>query len=129
MPLLQFDVIEGRSETELRLMLDVAHAVVLKAFGVPGRDRYQIVHENKRPHMVFEDTGLGLERTDKLVMVRVYTSPRPDEQKHFFMAELCRAFEEHCGIGGNDLMITFISNEKGDWSFGNGEAQYSTGRL
>jgi len=26
-------------------------------------------------------------------------------------------------------MISFITNDKGDWSFANGEAQYLTGRL
>lgn len=129
MPLLQFDVIQGRSELEMRTLLDAAHRAVLAAFKVPERDRYQIVHENKRYQMVFEDTGLGLTRTDNLVMVRVFTSPRSDEQKQFFMAELCRELKESCGIPGSDLMISFITNGKGDWSFGNGVAQYMTGDL
>lgn len=129
MPLLQFDVIQGRSESELKTMLDAAHRAVLAAFNVPERDRYQIVHENKRYQMVFEDTGLGLTRTDNLVMVRVFTSPRSDEQKQFFMAELCRELKESCGILGSDLTISFITNAKGDWSFGNGVAQYLTGDL
>lgn len=129
MPLLQFDVIQGRSESEMRTLLDAAHRAVLAAFKVPERDRYQIVHENKRYQMVFEDTGLGLTRTDNLVMVRVFTSPRSDEQKQFFMAELCRELKESCGIPGSDLMISFITNGKGDWSFGNGVAQYMTGDL
>ena len=129
MPLLQFDVIQGRSESELKMLLDAAHRAVLAAFKVPERDRYQIVQENKAYQMVFEDTGLGLQRTDNLVMVRVFTSPRSDEQKHFFMAELAREFKENCGIEGSDLMITFITNDKGDWSFGNGVAQYITGDL
>ncbi|HAB24803.1 MAG TPA: tautomerase family protein, partial [Pantoea sp.] len=43
MPLLQFDVIQGRSESELRTLLDAAHRAVLTAFQVPERDRYQIV--------------------------------------------------------------------------------------
>ena len=129
MPLLQFDVIQGRSESEMRTLLDAAHRAVLAAFKVPARDRYQIVHENKAYQMVFEDTGLGLTRTDNLVMVRVFTSPRSDEQKQFFMAELCRELKESCGILGNDVMISFITNGKGDWSFGNGVAQYMTGDL
>ncbi|KGT94618.1 tautomerase [Erwinia typographi] len=129
MPLLQFDVIQGRPESELKTMLDAAHRAVLAAFNVPERDRYQIVHENKRYQMVFEDTGLGLTRTDNLVMVRVFTSPRSDEQKQFFMAELCRELKESCGILGSDLIISFITNAKGDWSFGNGVAQYLTGDL
>lgn len=129
MPLLQFDVIQGRSESEMRTLLDAAHRAVLAAFKVPARDRYQIVHENKAYQMVFQDTGLGLTRTDNLVMVRVFTSPRSDEQKQFFMAELCRELKESCGILGSDVMISFITNGKGDWSFGNGVAQYMTGDL
>lgn len=129
MPLLQFDVIQGRSESEMRTLLDAAHRAVLAAFKVPARDRYQIVHENKAYQMVFEDTGLDLTRTDNLVMVRVFTSPRSDEQKQFFMAELCRELKESCGILGSDVMISFITNGKGDWSFGNGVAQYMTGDL
>lgn len=129
MPLLQFDVIQGRSESEIKTLLDAAHRAVLSAFKVPERDRYQIVHENKPYQMVFEDTGLGLTRTHNLVMVRVFTSPRSDEQKQFFMAELCRELKESCGIEGSDVMISFITNSKGDWSFGNGVAQYVTGEL
>ncbi|HAU5565897.1 tautomerase family protein [Pantoea sp. JGM49] len=129
MPLLTFDVIQGRSESEIRTLLDAAHRAVLTAFKVPARDRYQIVHENKRYQMVFQDTGLGFERTDNLVMVRVYTSPRSEEQKTLFMAELARELQENCGVQGNDLMISFITNSKGDWSFADGEAQYLTGKL
>ena len=129
MPLLTFDVIQGRSESEIRTLLDAAHRAVLTAFKVPERDRYQIVHENKRYQMMFQDTGLGFERTDNLVMVRVYTSPRSEEQKTLFMAELARELQENCGVRGNDLMISFITNSKGDWSFADGEAQYLTGKL
>lgn len=129
MPLLQFDVIEGRSEAEVKKLLDVAHDVVLESFKVPVRDRYQIVHENKAYQMHFLDTGLGFERTNKFVMLRVFTSPRSDEQKQYFMKRLAEELKEKCGIEGNDLMISFISNNKGDWSFGFGEAQYMTGTL
>ncbi|MDI9220542.1 tautomerase family protein [Pantoea sp. EA-12] len=129
MPLLTFDIIQGRSESEVRTLLDAAHRAVLTAFKVPARDRYQIVHENKSYQMVFQDTGLGFERTDNLVMVRVYTSPRSEEQKSLFMAELARELLENCGVKGTDLMISFITNSKGDWSFADGEAQYLTGKL
>ncbi len=129
MPLLQFDLIEGRSENDVKTLLDTAHQIVLEAFKVPERDRYQIVYENKARNMVFQDTGLGFSRTEKFVMVRVFTSPRSDEQKQYFMKRLAEEFQRVCGIEGNDLMISFISNNKGDWSFGFGEAQYMTGTL
>ena len=129
MPLLQFDIIEGRSDEQVKEILDTAHAVVLDVFKVPERDRYQIVNEKKANHMIFEDTGLGFSRSKDLIMLRVFTSPRAEEQKVLFMKSLAQALEEKCGIKGNDLMIAFFSNTRNDWSFGFGEAQYYTGRL
>ncbi|VEA67529.1 Tautomerase enzyme [Serratia plymuthica] len=129
MPLLIFEVIEGRSEAELNTLLDAAHRAVLSAFEVPQRDRYQIVHENKAHHMVIEDTGLNLTRTRDLVVVRVITSPRAEEQKQRFYADLSRELKESCGIESSDLMVSITTNSKGDWSFGNGVAQYLTGEL
>lgn len=85
MPLLTFDIIEGRSESEIKTLLDAAHRAVVRAFKVPERDRYQIVHENKAHHMIIEDTGLGLTRSRDVVVVRVYTSPRSEAQKQLFM--------------------------------------------
>jgi hypothetical protein len=46
MPLLRVDVIEGRSEADLKELLDGIHCAVLAAFKVPERDRYQIVHQH-----------------------------------------------------------------------------------
>ena len=45
MPILRFDILEGRSEDEIAALLDAAHRAVLRAFSVPLRDRYQIVVE------------------------------------------------------------------------------------
>ncbi len=36
MPLLTFDLIEGRTEQEIRTLLDAAHRAVLRAFEVRG---------------------------------------------------------------------------------------------
>jgi hypothetical protein len=44
MPLLRFDLAEGRSDSEIRKILDVTHEVVLETLKVPKHDRYQIVH-------------------------------------------------------------------------------------
>jgi HSP90 family molecular chaperone len=52
------------ANSEIKTLLDAAHRAVLHAFKVPERDRYQIVHENKAHHMVIEDTGLGLTRSN-----------------------------------------------------------------
>ncbi|MDC0612469.1 tautomerase family protein [Vibrio sp.] len=129
MPLLVFDVVEGRSDEEIKELLDATHEVVVESFNVPQRDRYQIVHENKATRMVIQDTGLGFTRTEDMVVLRVFTSPRTVEEKERFMKSLCEKLKERCGLQETDLMISFFANERGDWSFAEGVAQYTTGEL
>jgi hypothetical protein len=129
MPLLKFDLIEGRNEHEITTLLDAAHRAVLAAFKVPQRDRYQIVTEHKPYHFVIQDTGLGIERTRSLVVLTVVTSPRSTESKQMFYAELTRELEESCGIAPSDVIVSIVGNATADWSFGNGVAQYVTGEL
>jgi hypothetical protein len=69
MPLLGIDAVEERSEVETRNLLDATHRVVLSAFRVPQRDRYQAYHEHPPAHLVTEDTGLGITRTKNPVVV------------------------------------------------------------
>jgi phenylpyruvate tautomerase PptA (4-oxalocrotonate tautomerase family) len=130
MPLIKFDLIEGRSEAELKALLDAAHRAMLAAFGVPERDRYQIVTQHPRSHMIIEDTGLGIERTAQLVVVQVTTRKRrTKKQKEAFYRLLCEELERACGIPPSDVMVTMVENGDEDWSFGLGRAQFLTGEL
>jgi phenylpyruvate tautomerase PptA (4-oxalocrotonate tautomerase family) len=129
MPLLQFHVFEGRSDQELAALLDAAHRAVLDAFHVPERDRYQIVHEHKPSRVRFEDTGLGIKRSDKFVLVHVSTQRHPVEQKTAFYEKLCAELERSCGIKPTDVMVSIVENTVSDWSFGLGRAQFLTGEL
>jgi len=129
MPLLQFHVFEGRSDQELAALLDATHRVVLDVFHVPQRDRYQIVHEHKPSRVRAEDTGLGIERSDKFVLLQVTTQRHPTEQKTDFYHKLCAELERSCGIKPTDVMVSIVENTLADWSFGLGRAQFLTGEL
>lgn len=129
MPLLRFHLIDGRTEAELKTLLDATHRTVLAAFKVPERDRYQIVHEHKRAHMIIEDTGLGLERSDKAVLLQVTSRPRKKEEKEAFYRILCEELERACGIAPSDVVVSIVENSDEDWSFGMGRAQFLTGEL
>jgi phenylpyruvate tautomerase PptA (4-oxalocrotonate tautomerase family) len=129
MPLIRIDVVKGRSEAEIKALLHAAHRAVLAAFGVPPRDRYQIVTEHPRSHMFIEDTGLGIERSDKLVVVQVISRRRKKKQKEAFYRLLCAEFERDCGISPSDVVVTVVENRDEDWSFGMGRAQFLTKEL
>jgi hypothetical protein len=129
MPLLRFDIVEGRTDDQIATLLDAAHRAMLAAFRVPERDRYQIVHEHKPSRVRIEDTGLGFARTDKVVLLQVTSRPRSVEEKTTFYRLLVAELAEHCGIAPADVMVSFVHNTDADWSFGLGEAQFLTGKL
>lgn len=129
MPLMRFDLVEGRSTEQVKTLLDAAHRAMVQAFGVPTRDRYQIVHEHPAGHMIIEDTGLNIPRTGNVVVVTVNSRPRSTEAKQIFYAELCRELKQSCGIESSDVMVNILTNTDADWSFGFGRAQFLTGEL
>lgn len=129
MPLLTFHLVEGRSEAELKTLLDAAHRAMLEAFKVPARDRYQIVHEHKPSRFIVEDTGLDIPRTRNVVVVQVTTRPRGRAAKQLFYRLLVEELERSCGIAPSDVMVSMVENSDEDWSFGLGRAQFLTGEL
>ena len=72
-PLLCFDLMQGRSENQIDMILDATHEVLVKSFNVPERDRYQIVREHAP--MIVEDTGLGIARTPNMLVLQVHDPP------------------------------------------------------
>jgi phenylpyruvate tautomerase PptA (4-oxalocrotonate tautomerase family) len=129
MPLLRIDVIEGRSAAELKELLDAIHCAMLAAFKVPERDRYQIVHEHPAAELRIEDTGLGIPRTERIVLVQVTTRPRSRLEKQNLYELLCQELLRRCGVKTSDVVVSITQNTDEDWSFGYGRAQFVTGEL
>jgi Tautomerase enzyme len=129
MPLLRFNILEGRTDAEIEKLLDAAHAAVVAAFHVPDGDRYQLVSEYRPGRMIALDTGLGIARTDKVVLVEVGSRNRPQDQKLHFYKLLCQMLKDACNLESSDIIVSFVENGDADWSFGFGRAQFLTGEL
>lgn len=129
MPLVRIDLQEGRSPAEVRRIADVVQEVMLEVFAAPPRDRYQIITEHPVGHIIAEDTGLGFERTDGVVVLQIVQQGRSEEQKRAVYAELARRLEADCGVEPTDLIVSVVANGRQDWSFGLGRAQFLEGDL
>jgi len=130
MPLVRIDVLEGRrTPEELRRLADTIQEVMLDVFAAPPRDRYQVLTEHRPGQLICEDTGLGLERTDDLVVLQVFQQGRSEDQKRALYAGLARRLEEATGLAPSDLIVSVIGNSREDWSFGLGRAQFLEGDL
>jgi phenylpyruvate tautomerase PptA (4-oxalocrotonate tautomerase family) len=129
-PLVRIDVVEGRrSPEQLRRLADTVQEVVLDVFAAPPGDRYQVVTEHRPGQLICEDTGLGIERTDDLVVLQVFQQGRSEEQKRALYAGLSRRLGEDTGLAPGDLVVSVVSNTREDWSFGLGRAQFLDGDL
>ena len=129
MPLLRFNILKGRTDAEIEKLLDAAHAAVVAAFHVPDGDRYQLVTEYRPGRLIALDTGLGIERTEKVVLIEVRSRNRPEEQKLRFYELLCQMLKDACNLESPDIIVSFVENGDADWSFGFGRAQFLTGEL
>jgi phenylpyruvate tautomerase PptA (4-oxalocrotonate tautomerase family) len=129
MPLVRIDVIEGRSDEEVRALADAVQDVMMEVFAAPARDRYQVIHEHRPGRLIAEDTGLGLERTDRVVIIQVTQQGRSDSQKKALYAALANALESRAGVSPSDLIVSVVANTNADWSFGLGRAQFLEGDL
>ena len=129
MPLIYVDLIEGRTPAEVQALLDTIHEAVLKAFTVPQRDRYQVVNTHPAHEIVALDTGLGITRSSRLVLMHVVSRRRTCPQKQRFYELLASKLAEQCGLDPADLVVSITENDDEDWSFGYGRAQFLTGEL
>ena len=120
---------EGRTPVELRLLADCVHQALIETFAAPERDRYQVIQEHRPEHLILLDTGLGIERSDKVVLVQVIQQGRDEAQKTALYARLAELLEQSGVADSSDLIVSVVENTRADWSFGLGRAQFLTGEL
>lgn len=129
MPLMKIDLIKGRTKEEIKQILDISYEVMLSIFDAPEGDRYQIVNQHEDYEMQILDTGLGVERTNEVIVFTIITRPRTEKQKLLFYSGVVNELHDKVGIRKEDIMFSLIENTDENWSFFNGEAQFLNGSL
>jgi 4-oxalocrotonate tautomerase len=125
MPFVRIDLIAGRTEAEVTAIGGAVHRAMVEILNVPERDRFQIITEHPPGRLVYNDSYLGVERTDGIVVVQILLSAgRTPEQKQAFYARTAALLGQDANVRPGDVTIALIENTRGDWSFGNGVAQY-----
>lgn len=126
MPLVRIDLSDTRTNsTEIAAAI---HDAIVAVYGIPVRDRFQVITSRSAATVIAEDAGLGFERTDP-VIIQIFTQRgRATVTKQQLYAEIARRLEG-VGVAGEDVFIGYVENGPQDWSFGFGRAQYVTGEL
>ncbi|THY53946.1 hypothetical protein D6C97_05893 [Aureobasidium pullulans] len=107
MPLVKIDMIRGvRTPEEIKKLADVVQEIMLDKFAAPARDRYQVITQHEPYELIFEDTGLSIPRTDKLILIQIFQQGRDAEKKQAIYAALEERLENECGVPKTDLVVS-----------------------
>jgi 4-oxalocrotonate tautomerase len=125
MPLVEIDLLEGRSEAEVDAISDAVHEAMVAELDVPQRDRFQIVNERSPRHLRFDPDYLDIDRGERFVLIRITLAVgRATDAKQAFYRRLAGLLAERIGMRTEDVAVVMVENAREDWSFGRGQANY-----
>ncbi|HWY59457.1 MAG TPA: tautomerase family protein [Terriglobales bacterium] len=126
MPLVRISLREGKSEQYRRALADAVHQAMVEAIDAPPQDRFQIITEHSANDLIYDPSYLGGERSDNIVIVQITLSAgRKPGQKRKLFQRMAEIMEKNPGLRPQDLMISLVEVAWENWSFGNGESQYT----
>lgn len=125
MPLVRIDLYRGTSPEYRASISEGVHQALVEALAVPADDRFQVITEHPPGEIVFSQSYLGVEHSEKIVLVQITMSQgrKPQQKRKLFrrMAELLAASP---GVAPQNLIINLVEVAWENWSFGNGGAHY-----
>jgi len=126
MPLVRISLREGKTEEYKKALGDGVHRAMVEAIEAPAQDRFQIITEHAAGGLLYDPTYLGIQRTENIVMVQITLSTgRKPPQKRRLFKRMAEILAENPGLRPQDLMVSLVEVAWENWSFGNGEAQYT----
>jgi phenylpyruvate tautomerase PptA (4-oxalocrotonate tautomerase family) len=126
MPLVRISLREGKSEQYRRALGDAVHQAMVEAIDAPPQDRFQIITEHSANNLIYDPIYLGVERSDNIVIVQITLSAgRKPAQKRKLFQRMAEIMAKNPGLRPQDLMISLVEVAWENWSFGNGESQYT----
>jgi phenylpyruvate tautomerase PptA (4-oxalocrotonate tautomerase family) len=126
MPLVRISLREGKTEEYRKALGDGVHRAMVEAIEAPAQDRFQIITEHPASGLLYDPTYLGIQRTENIVMVQITLSTgRKPPQKRKLFKRMAEILAENPGLRPQDLMVSLVEVAWENWSFGNGESQYT----
>jgi 4-oxalocrotonate tautomerase len=126
MPLVRISLRAGKPEAYRRALAEGVHQAMVEAIDAPVQDRFQIVTEHSANDLIYDPNYLGIERSDDIVMVQITLSAgRKPPQKRKLFQRMAEILGQNPGLRPQDLMVSLVEVAWENWSFGNGESQYT----
>jgi 4-oxalocrotonate tautomerase len=124
MPLVRISMREGKSSQYRRAIADGVHGALIAAAGVPELDRFQILTEHAPADLIYDPAYLGVHRSDDIVMIQITLNMRTQAVKVALYKDIADRLAKNPGVRPQDVLVSLVSVQPEDWSFGDGKAQY-----
>jgi 4-oxalocrotonate tautomerase len=124
MPLVRISMREGKSSQYRRAIADGVHGALIEAASVPELDRFQILTEHAPADLIYDPTYLGVTRSDDIVMIQITLNARAQAVKVALYKAIAERLAKNPGVRPQDVLVSLVSVQPEDWSFGDGKAQY-----
>ena len=125
MPLARIDLLQGKPANYRRTIGEVVYQAMIDVLKVPKNDRFQVVTEHPVDNFIFDPNYLGISRTSDCIFLQLTLNEgRTIEVKRAFYRAIADGLHERLGVRREDVLVNLVEVNKGNWSFGNGEAQY-----
>ena len=126
MPLVRISLRQGKSEQYRRALGDGVHQALVDAIDAPPQDRFQVITEHAENDLIYDPNYLGVERSNDIVIVQITLSAgRKPGQKRKLFQRIAENLAKNPGLRPQDVMINLVEVAWENWSFGNGESQYT----
>lgn len=126
MPLVRIDLRKGTTSKHRKDIGDVVYSALVSV-GVPLHDRFQIFNEHEAENFQFDPGYLGIERTDRLVIIQItWNEGRTLDQKKALYKAIADGLTKLPDLRPEDIFISLVEVKRENWSFGHGVAQYAT---
>jgi phenylpyruvate tautomerase PptA (4-oxalocrotonate tautomerase family) len=126
MPFVRAFVPQDLSDDQVAAISRAIHTSLVETVDVPTNDRFQVITRQPANTLFYAPEYLGIKHGSKVVMMQIYfRKGRTLEKKKALYAALASSIAETGAVEAKDVIIALIENEKEDWSFGEGIAQYT----
>jgi len=126
MPLVRISLRQGTSPEYRKAIADGIHQAMIDAMAIPADDRFQVITEYAPENLIYDPRYLGIERSNKVVFVQITLSAgRKPGQKRALYKRIVELLGKSPGVRPQDVLVNLVEVAWENWSFGNGEAQYT----
>ena len=127
MPFVSISLQKGKSRAHRRAIADGVHQALVKTYDVPPDDRFQVIKDYEPEDLIYNEDYLGIHRSPDVVFIHITASDTRDlPKKKALFAGIVDRLGADPGLRPQDVQVIIASNDRTDWSFGNGVASYAT---